>query len=205
MKSLIIIGAGGHGRVIADIAQKSKKYKKIGFLDDNALGECLGFPILGKVFEMKNFIGKADLFVAIGNNLARQKLIEELLELGASVPTLIHPSAIIGSGVCIDKGTAVMAGAIINPCAKIGKGVIINTCSSVDHDCVVHDYAHIAVGVNVAGTVVLGERAWIGAGATIKNNVSISCDAIIGAGAVVVDNIETAGTYVGVPAKKIKD
>ena len=205
MKSLVIIGAGGHGRVIADIAQKSKKYKKIAFLDDNVVGESLGFPILGKVCDLEKHIDKSEIFVAIGNSVARQGFIEKLLSLGAKVPVLIHPSAIIGGGVCIDVGTAVMAGAIINPCAKIGKGVIVNTCSSVDHDCVVSDFVHIAVGVNVAGTVKLGERAWIGAGATIKNNVDICADVIIGAGAVVVDNIESAGTYVGVPAKKIKD
>ena len=97
-----------------------------------------------------------------------------------------------------------MAGAVINPGTRLGKGCIINTCSSVDHDCVVSDYAHIAVGAHLCGTVAIGEGTWIGAGATVVNNVSICSDCMIGAGTVVIKNIEISGTYIGVPAKRIK-
>ncbi len=202
MKNLIIIGAGGHGRVIADIAQKTEVYENIAFLDDSDIRESMGMPVVGKVCDMDKYISTADMFVAIGNNKVREALTEKLISLKAKVPTLIHPSAIIGSCVEIDVGTAIMAGAVINPCSKIGKGVILNTCSSVDHDCVIGDYCHIAVGVHVAGTVRLEKRILIGAGATIKNNVNIATECIIGAGAVVVKNITEHGTYTGVPAKK---
>ena len=201
MKELIIIGAGGHGRVIADIAQKLGAYDKIAFLDDGDAKESMGLPVVGKVADMQKYAASADMFVAIGNSKVRGDFIERLLAMGANVPTLIHPSAIIGACVEIGAGTAIMAGAVINPCSTLGKGVILNTCSSIDHDCVIGDYCHIAVGVHVAGTVCLGDKVWLGAGATIKNNVNVCSDCIIGAGAVVVKDITESGTYIGVPAK----
>ena len=202
MKDLIIIGAGGHGRVIADIAQKLGVYNTIAFLDDGEVKESMGLPIIGKTTDIEKYVKTADVFVAIGNSQVRGDFIERLLSLGTNIPTLIHPSAVIGACVDIGVGTAVMAGAVINPCSKLGKGVILNTCSSIDHDCIIGDYCHIAVGVHVAGTVNLGEKVWLGAGATIRNNVSICADCIIGAGAVVVKDITESGTYIGVPAKR---
>ena len=202
MKDLIIIGAGGHGRVIADIAQKLGVYNTIAFLDDGEVKESMGLPIIGKTTDIEKYVKTADVFVAIGNSQVRGDFIERLLSLGTNIPTLIHPSAVIGACVDIGVGTAVMAGAVINPCSKLGKGVILNTCSSIDHDCIIGDYCHIAVGVHGAGTVNLGEKVWLGAGATIRNNVSICADCIIGAGAVVVKDITESGTYIGVPAKR---
>ena len=205
MKDLIIIGAGGHGRVIADIAQKSSVYQSIAFLDDGDAKISMGLPVIGRLSEVEKYIKTADIFVAIGNSKLREEFTEKLLAMGANVPTLIHPSAVIGSCVEIGVGTAIMAGVVLNPCAKIGKGVIVNTCSSIDHDCIVGDYCHIAVGVRIAGTVHFEERVWLGAGATVKNNVDICADCIIGAGAVVIDHIKAKGTYVGVPAKLLKE
>ena len=203
MKDLIIIGAGGHGRVVADIAQKLGFYKTISFLDDGEAKETMALPILGKTLDVEKYIDTADIFVAIGNSKVRADFIEQLLAKGANVPILIHPSAMVGACVEIEVGTAIMAGAVINPCSKIGKGVILNTCSSVDHDCEVGDFCHIAVGVHIAGTVCLGKNVCLGAGVTVKNNVNICSDCIIGAGAVVVKDIKEKGTYIGVPAKKI--
>ena len=205
MKELVIIGAGGHGRVIADIAQKLGAYERISFLDDGEAKESMGLPVVGKVAEMDKYAKQADMFVAIGNSKARGEFIERLLAMGANVPVLVHPSAIIGACVEVGAGTAIMAGAVINPCSKLGKGVILNTCSSVDHDCIIGDYCHIAVGVHVAGTVTLGEKVWLGAGVTVKNNVVICDDCVIGAGAAVVKDITESGTYIGVPAKKKLD
>ena len=205
MRELIIIGAGGHGRVIADIAQKLGTYEKISFLDDGDAKESMGLPIVGKTDDVEKYVKRADIFVAIGNSKVRGDFIESLLAMGANIPTLIHPSAVIGACVEIGAGTAVIAGAVISPCARLGKGVILNTCSSVDHDCIIGDYCHIAVGVHVAGTVRLGDQVWVGAGATIKNDVSICSNCTIGAGAVVVESIQSCGTYIGVPAKRRED
>lgn len=202
MKDLIIIGAGGHGRVIADIAQKLGVYTSISFLDDGDGKESMGLPIIGKTADVEKYIATADIFVAIGNSKIRAKFVEELLLKGATVPTLVHPNAVIGSQVEMGAGTAVMAGAVINPCAKLGKGVIVNTCSSIDHDCMIGDYCHIAIGSHVAGAVTLGTHTWIGAGATVSNNVKICKNCMIGAGGVVVKDITEEGTYIGVPARK---
>ncbi len=202
MKELVIIGAGGHGRVIADIAQKSGVYKTISFLDDGDAKETMGLPIIGQSSDVEKYANTADIFVAIGNNAVRGEFIERLLAMNANVPTLIHPSAIIGACVEIGVGTAIMAGAVINPCSKLGKGVILNTCSSIDHDCAIGDYVHIAVGAHLAGAVSIGKKTWVGAGATVSNNVDICSNCMIGAGAVVIKDITESGTYIGVPAKK---
>ena len=204
MNKLIIIGAGGHGKVIADIAQKLGRYEEIVFLDDGGFKGVLGFPIIGKTSDVQKYVNSADFFVAIGDSGVRCEFIEKLLSLGANVPTLIHPSAIIGSNVKIGVGSAIMAGVVINPCAVIGKGVIVNTCSSIDHDCKVGDYCHISVGVHLAGTVTLGKKVMIGAGAIVKNNVNIADDCVLGTGAVVIEDVDLAGTIVSVSVNQVE-
>lgn len=202
MKELLIIGASGHGKVVADIARLNG-YDSIAFLDDDALRtKCGGYPVIGKSGDCLRLDG--EVVVAIGNARIRQTIQEKAAAAGRQLPVLIHPAATIAEDVSLGKGTVVMAGAVINPGARIGRGCIINTCASVDHDCVVEDYVHISVGANLAGTVTVGERTWIGIGAVISNNLSVAEDCMIGAGAVVVDNLRESGTYVGVPAKRIK-
>lgn len=201
MKQLIIIGASGHGKVVADIARQTG-HDDIRFLDDNTdLKCCGGYPVVGKSGDFADF--NCDFFVAIGNPVVRQRISERLEEAGKRIAILIHPRAIIAENVCIGIGSVVVAGAVINPYATVGKGCIVNTCASVDHDCKVGDYVHIAVGSHLCGTVFVGNGTWIGAGATVSNNVSICSDCMIGAGAVVIKNIEQPGTYVGIPAKRI--
>lgn len=196
LKKLVIIGASGHGKVIADIAVKNG-YKNIVFLDDNAdIKECAGFPVIGKTEEAKNI--DADKIVAIGNAKIRERIQREL----DGVVTLIHPSAVISRRVEIGNGSVVMAGAVINSDAIIGRGCIINTGASVDHDCKIEDYVHVSVGTHVAGTVEIGKRTWVGAGVTVSNNVNIARNCMIGAGAVVIKDIDKSGTYIGVPARE---
>ena len=202
MKRLVIIGASGHGKVVADIAKKAG-YQRIAFLDDDeARLSCGAYPVIGRSDAFADQEG--DVFVAIGNASIRRKLIERAESAGRSIPVLIHPSAVIAEDVTIEPGTIVAAGAILNPGTHIGKGCIINTASSVDHDCNIGDYVHIAVGSHLAGTVSVGPCTWIGAGATIRNNIAICGECMIGAGAAVVSDIKESGTYVGVPARKIK-
>ena len=201
-KTILIIGASGHGKVVADIAKKNG-YEKIYFLDDNpSLSECGGYPVLGNSSKYLDF--DCDIFVAIGNAGIRKHIQENVEKEGKSIATLIHPNAVIGENVRIGAGTVVMAGAVINPCAAIGKGCIINTCASVDHDCILEDYVHISVGAHLAGTVHVGASTWIGVGAVVSNNINVTAGCMIGAGAVVVREIENKGTYVGVPAKCLR-
>ena len=195
---LIIIGAGGHGKVVADIAALTG-YKEIEFLNDTANNSL---PIVGTVAEYPRFLNSHDFIVAIGNNAIRQQITQRLLNDHATIATLIHPAAVIGSGVTIGNGTVVMAGAVINADATVGMGSIINTGSSVDHDCTVGDFVHVSVGSHLAGTVTVGDRTMIGAGAVVINNRSICADCMIGAGAVVVCDITESGTYIGVPARR---
>lgn len=197
---LIIIGASGHGRVVADIAKKCG-YDEIVFLDNNPnLSTCAGHPVLGTDAMVSQLEG--DLFIAVGNGQIRKKLMER--EGNRHFPVLVHPNAVVADDVEIGCGSVVMAGAVINPGVQIGNGAIINTCASVDHDCIVGDYVHVSVGAHVAGTVTIGDNTWIGAGATVSNNINICGGCMIGAGAVVIKDIDEPGTYVGVPARRSK-
>ncbi len=198
MKKLLIYGAGGNGRVCADIA-KLNGYEDVLFFDDDLSKNTEGkYRVIHSLDEMID-IEEYDFFNAIGSNKTREittdKWNKELI-------TLIHPSAVIGEDVEIGKGVAIMANVVINTGTRIGNGVIVNTYASLDHDNIIDDYAHISVNVHTAGTVHVGKRTFVGIGSTVSNNISICDDAVVGAGAVVVSNIEESGTYIGVPAKK---
>ena len=203
MSKLAIIGARGHGQVVADIARKNGyRAEDIFFLDDNEkLKKCGEYPVVGNT-EMILDVG-THVFVAIGNAETRKRMSEKYQAAGMKSVTLIHPNAVVSESVPIGEGTVIMAGAVINPGAMIGKGCIINTCSSVDHESKVADYVHVAVGAHIASEVNVGEQTWIGAGVTVSNNVSIAKKCMIGAGAVVVKDIFEQGTYIGVPAQKL--
>lgn len=196
MKKLVIIGIGGHGRVVEDIARLNG-YEDIGFLDDNSADSS----VIGKISEYVKFLNNSVFFIAIGNNAIRERFQTMIEKSGGEIVNLIHPASVVAQKVMLGKGIAIMAGAVVNTAATIGDGCIINTCSSVDHDCVIGKFVHISVGTHVAGTVEIGERTFLGAGATIINNVKICWDCTVGAGAVVVKNIEKQGIYIGVPAR----
>lgn len=201
---LLIIGASGNGKVVADIAIKMDKWQSIVFLDDDhSIKSCMGLKIIGKSDDAFTYQKDADIFVAIGNNATREKT-QEMLEIeGASIATLIHPSAVIGTDVEIGTGTAIMAGVVINSSVNIGKGCIVNTGATLDHDNVIEDYVHISPGANLAGTVCIGRGSWIGIGSIVSNNVNICSECKVGAGAVVVKDITEPGTYVGVPVRRL--
>lgn len=200
---VIIIGASGHGKVVADIVEKNGD-QVMGFLDDNpALSDTfVGFPVLGKTEQYKEYPDAAYV-VAIGNPVIREKIVKKLNTV--TWYTAVHPTAVISNlDTSIGEGTVIMANAVVNAGAKIGKHCIINTGAIVEHDNQLADYVHISVGTKLAGTVSVGRSTWIGIGASVSNNLSICADCMIGAGAVVVKEINEAGTYVGVPAKKVR-
>lgn len=198
---VIIVGAGGHGKVVADTVLLSGD-NIVGFLDDNPnIGESFArFPILGRVGNFRNYSG-CSFVIAIGNADEREKIVNQLQ--GVSWYTAIHPTAVISElDVSIGEGTVIMANVVVNAGAVIGKHCILNTGSIVEHDNQLDDFVHISVGAKLAGTVHVGKKTWIGIGASIRNNLSVCAECMIGAGAVVVKNIEEAGTYVGVPAER---
>ena len=205
MTQLVIVGAGGHGKVVADIAESIGCYSGILFIDDavNSLAEGpLGYPIAGGLSKV-SMLGDADVVVAIGDGRVRRRVSDVLEKDGRRIVSLVHPSAAISRHAVLGRGTVVMPGAVVGPDVRIGAGVIVNTSASIDHDCVVGDYAHISVGSHLAGGVCIGENTWIGIGAAVINNVSVCSDVTVGAGAAVVRDVLDAGTYVGVPARKL--
>lgn len=196
MKKVVIIGAGGHGKVAADIIRLSGD-EVVGFLDDKPPENFVGFNVIGNTED----IGKWSdyiYFAAVGSAEIREKIMKNNVHWY----TAIHPTAVIASDVKIGDGTLLAANSVVNSGSKIGKGCIINTAATVDHDCILEDFVHISPGVHLSGSVSVGSKTWIGVGACIVNNVEICGDCIIGAGAVVIRNIVRSGTYVGVPAKK---
>ncbi len=197
---LIIIGAGGHGKVIADNALKNG-YFNINFVDDHAMGTCMGFPIIGTSAEINHLNdGKTDFVIGVGNNDLRKRIAEKY---DVNWVTLIHPSAQIAVNTSIGKGTVVMAGTIINAGATVGEHCIINSGAIVEHDNLIGDYVHISPRAALGGTVRVGDLTHIGIGAVVKNNIAVCDHCVIGAGAVVVKEIKDRGTYVGVPSRKI--
>lgn len=201
MHNLIIIGAGGHAKVVVDIAI-ANKYNILGFLDDNSNTDKLfSFHKLGSVSDAPKFSNSAQFIIAIGNNEIRKSMAQKY---DLNFATLIHPTAVIGSQVQIEKGSVVMPMAVINANTKIGKHCIINTAAVIEHDNTIGDYSHISPNATLCGTVNVGKMCHIGATATVINNTNICSNCIIGAGAVVTRDINDSGTYVGVPIKVIK-
>lgn len=203
MKTLYIVGAGGHGRVVADIARLNG-YDEIRFLDDAEHPELKRYVVTGST-DLLSQVSPREVFIAVGDNFVRERLFHQAEKLGWQFPNLIHPKAVLADSVTLGKGVAVMAGAVVNPDAVIEDGCIINTGATVDHDDCIGMFSHISVGAHLAGTVTIGAGVFIGAGAVVINNICILGKAVIGAGAVVVSNIRSSGTYVGVPAKLIKN
>lgn len=204
MDKLMIIGASGHGKVIADIASCAESYSEIVFLDDDdRLSECMGYPVIGNTQNIEQYVAQYDMIVAIGNAQIRRRMMDAIEHIGGHIATLIHPRATISAYAQIGEGTVVMPGAVVNAGTVVGRGCIINTGATVDHDCIVGDYVHIAVGAHLAGTVTIGDNTWIGIGAVVSNNLHVCGNCMVGAGAVVVRDLVTPGAYVGVPARII--
>jgi len=208
LEKVVIIGAGGHGRVVADIIAHSRNREAVfGFIDDNAAlwgGDISGIPILGSLYRLKLICRQhtgLSVIVAVGNNSARQKIVTELKGYGIKYTNSIHPRAVIAGDVKMGVGVMVMAGAVINTGAIIGDHSIINTGATIDHDCILADFIHISPGVNLAGKVKVDERAHVGIGAAVLPGLRIGCGSMIGAGSVVVQDIPAEVVAKGVPAR----
>ena len=203
---LVIIGAGGHSKVIIDIFERMGKYRIVG-LTDRTDEEVLGYPVLGTddiLVELYNK-GVFNAFIALGNNSIRKKLYTMVDDIGFNIVSAISPDSVISRHSNIGKGVAVMPGAVINPGTTIGDGAIINTNASVDHDCVIESFVHIAPGCAVSGSSKVGSGTFLGTGSRVIDGITIGSNSIIGAGSAVVRDLEDNITAVGVPARKIKD
>lgn len=202
MKDVIIIGTGGHAKVIADIVLCSGD-NLAGFLTrESNINTFVGRSVLGSDTDYQKY-ADAYFVIAIGNADVRERIAAQMN--GVKWYTAVHPSTVISKlDTALGEGSVIMANAVINPCTCIGRHCIINTSAVVEHDNVIDDFAHISVGAKLAGTVHIGKKTWVGVGATVSNNLSICDSCTVGAGAVVIKDITEAGTYVGVPAVKVK-
>jgi len=205
MSGILIIGAGGHGKVVADILLRQSMPVR-GFLDDDPTtwGTLrLGLPVLGPIDTFSDYSPEG-LAMGIGSNALRQDVVKRLGTLAQELwQSAIHPRAILAPSAKIGRGTVIAAGAIVNPDAVVGEHVIINTGATVDHDCRIGDFAHIAPGVHLAGGVRVGEGSLVGIGGSVIPGCNIGQWTTIGAGAVVVDDIPSHSVAVGVPARCI--
>lgn len=198
--SLFILGAGGHGRVVADIAEQLG-FQNIRFVDGRwpVLVANLHWPVVAAAFNQRHY-GSA-CFVAIGNNVARLDSVRELNSKQCLMPILVHPSAAVSTYAVVGQGSVVMPQTVINSGAGIGMGCIVNTAATIDHDCRIGDGVHLSPGVHLAGGVTVGEASWIGIGACVKEGCRIGSNVIVAAGAVVVKDIADGTRVFGVPAR----
>lgn len=203
MKRLALLGASGHGKVVADAALASG-WESVEFFDDawpqrsrNGL-----WPVTGDsgalMARLQEFQG---VLVSIGDCAVRWEKHQALLAAGAPLVTVVHPAATVSRHATLGLGTVVMAGAVVNIDALVGQAVIVNTGATVDHDCQLGDAVHICPGAHLSGNVRVGRGGWVGVGAAVKQGMTIGERAMVGAGAVVVQPVPDAQTVVGNPAR----
>jgi sugar O-acyltransferase (sialic acid O-acetyltransferase NeuD family) len=203
MTRLLIVGAGGHGAVVAEAAAEAGKWSEIVFLDDDgSKAQVLEFPILGTSGEMSSFLDSdTEVFVAIGDNRRRLELLRSISEKNTVLATVIHPTATISPSAAISAGTVACAGVIVNARATVGLGCILNTAATIDHDCAIADGVHVSPGANLGGIVRVGSCTWIGIGSSVREGTRIGSDSLIGAGSAVVSDVADSVTVGGVPAR----
>lgn len=210
MSRLVLWGASGHAKVVADIVRLAGEHEIVGFLDDVDPAarnrEFCGARILGgrERLESLRAEGVTHLLFAFGDGAARLRLTPYVRERGFELATAIHPRAVVAADVVIGGGTVIAAGAVVGPATTLGENVIVNTLAGVDHDCSIGAGAHVAPGARLGGTVRVGEGAWIGIGAVVREKVSIGERAVIGAGAVVLDDVASGIVAFGVPARPVR-
>ena len=199
-EKVILIGGGGHAKVIMDIVTACGD-TVVGLLDDGLeVGAVVqGVPVVGAAIDAEKF-ADCRFVVAVGNNTIRHRIVDAL---PVAWYTAIHPSAVVSPHAVVGEGSVIMPAAVINAGARVGCHCIINTAAVVEHDNEISDYAHVSCGAVLTGSVSVGEEALVGAAAVVRNNVRICSGAVIGAGAVVINDLEEKGTYVGVPARKM--
>lgn len=206
-KRILLLGAGGHGKAMADLLLAAGGYDIAGFVDAAPkASQVLGLPVLGDESQLAALArqGVTLAHAAVGDNAQRLSGAGRLRTAGFGLPSLIHPAALIGHGAMIGEGAAILARAVIGPDAEIGPLALINTGAIVEHDCVVGEAAHIGPGAVLAGGVSVGAGALLGAGAVVRPGITIGAGAVIGAGAAVVEDVPPGAKVMGVPARRVQ-
>jgi sugar O-acyltransferase (sialic acid O-acetyltransferase NeuD family) len=205
VKRLAILGASGHGKVVADAALAAG-WQEVTFFDDAwpDVGSVGQWAVAGTMSHLVACASRYDgVVVAIGDNATRVTRHRQLVSSGATPAAIVHPAATVSRFAELGPGSVVIAGAVLNAYAKVGAACIVNTSASIDHDCELADGVHVSPGAHLGGGVRVGESTWIGIGAAVRHGVSIGSGVIVGAGAVVVEDVISGVTVVGVPAKPV--
>jgi len=203
---LLVVGAGGHGSVVADAAHEQGLWSQIAFLDDDPTAQLLmaDWPILGATDQSSEWLEKyTDLIVAIGDNTQRIQLIQKFKDQGFNIPVICHPTACVSAYAEIGMGSMLAAQCAVNAGSRLGRGCIINTGATIDHDNLLEDGVHVSPGAHLGGGVHVGTNSWIGIGASVREQTSIGSHVIVGAGAAVVDNVVDNLQVGGVPARPL--
>jgi len=206
MNQLLILGAGGHGKVLAETAEAQGLWQHIALLDDRhgLLDGTLRWSVLASIDQARCFVSEySHATVAVGDSRRRLEWLDLLVGLGFCIPTLIHPAAWVSPSASLAEGCVVMANASVQADASLGRGSIVNTGASVDHDCSIGDGVHVCPGVSLGGEVIVGHGSWLGIGCSVIQGVHLGSHVTVGAGAAVISDIEDAMTVVGVPARDI--
>jgi sugar O-acyltransferase (sialic acid O-acetyltransferase NeuD family) len=206
LSGLLIAGAGGHGRVVADAAEASGLWSAIAFVDDDLTKTDTvdGWPVLGNLeAALEVSADFQHIVIAIGDNRARLTFLQGYANSDLVLTNVIHPGAVVSSRATLNAGTVVFAGAVINTGAILGAGCIVNTGAIVDHDCQLGNAVHVSPGANLAGEVSVGDCSWIGIGASVRQQIQLGSHVIVGAGSAVINDFGDNQTLVGVPASPI--
>jgi sugar O-acyltransferase (sialic acid O-acetyltransferase NeuD family) len=200
MKHLAILGAGGHGRVVAESAAATGW--RISFFDDARTGRVDGHLVAGSASDLEGAAtGYDGIFVAIGTNRTRLNWIKRLRSSGATIVTVIDPSSKVSASAVVGAGTYLASGSMVGTGARLGEGCIVNTAATVDHDCDLADGVHLSPGVHLSGSVTIGEASWLGTGCSVRNDIVIGRDVVAGVGSAIVSDVASDQTVVGVPAR----
>lgn len=209
-KRVLILGAGGHGRVVLDILLQAGRHDVVGFLDNNPAiiaRRVDGIPVYGTIDELESLVtelGIDGLIVAIGDNGTRRGLARRIDSAGLELINAIHPSATLATTVTLGRNVVICAGAVVCDHCQVGSSVILNTGCIVDYQTMIGEGSHICPGVRIAGRVKVEPGVFVGVGATVVPNVTLGCECIVGAGAVVIEDVPSLCTVVGVPARPVK-
>ncbi|KJU81366.1 Sialic acid O-acyltransferase, NeuD [Candidatus Magnetobacterium bavaricum] len=208
MQKIVIIGGGGHAKVLIDIIFTSKNYEILGIIDSqvNESSEVCGIPVIGNDGMLQGLYAKGVKNVGIGvgsvrDNNKRKNLYIKVKQTGFFTPTLIHPRSIVSTRTQISDGVQIMAGVIIGSDSFIGNNTIINTGAIIEHDCIINSHVHICSGAVISGGCKIEEGAFIGAGSIMIQGLKIGVNAVVAAGAVVIKDVPANSQVAGVPAK----
>lgn len=210
MSKLVVWGASGHAKVVADIVRLRGDHEIVGFLDDEPTAsgrEFFGSRVLGgrdRLAALRTE-GVSHLVLGFGDGAARLQLAPLVRDLGYALATAIHPRAVVAASATVGAGSVIAAGAVVGPDTTIGENVIVNTLAGVDHDCVIGDGAHLAPGSRAGGWVSVAEGAWIGIGATLRDRVRVGRGSIVGAGSLVLHDLPQGVVAYGVPARVVRN